>query len=972
MSRSTGTGPTDLVAAPTEGGHLHFQLLGPLRLWRDGVEVNPGPAQQRLLLALLLARVGRPISTDSLIEHIWGGTAPAAARNVVHKYVGALRRLMEPTTPTRQDGSYLRRHGNGYLLAAGPGIVDLLAFRELTQVAEASIAAQRRQEALDRYVEALGLWRGSACDTLAYGPSATPIFTALDTELLDVCAHAAELAVALGQPARVLPSLRLAASIAPLNERVQASLIRTLAAAGQQAEALAVFQTVRDRLAEDLRLDPGEDLQRVHRQVLRQEVTPAGASPAAPAPEAVGTITWAPLTKPAQLPPDLSLFVGRTEELATLTGWLRACDGGRTGPLIVALDGMGGVGKSTLAAHFAHRVAHEFTDGQFSLDLRGHDVVDAVMPADEALRALLSSQGVRVSRMPETLDALVGTWRSLTAGQRVLILLDNVRDLGQVRPLLPNSARSLVLVTSRRPLVGLAALDGACLLHLDPPDMPTARALLARRIERTPGRSATSGDALDEIIELCGRLPLALAILGGRLSARPRLPLATLASELRDDTRLLSSFPGGPGVRDPRAAFAWSYHQLTPEAARLFRLFSAALAPGISAEACASLAGVPPLAARALLAELTDAALLDENDRRRFTSHVLVKAYARELFLAEESEADRNAAVTRLLQHYLHSSHHAMAALKPKGTLTAPPPASVGVVAERPDTFDAAVRWFDDNHEILHEAVRVAGERDTGVVAWQLALRMQSWLQRSGRFHDWQDVMRLSLRSARESGDRVGEAHALRSLGCARHFFGANEEALELLSEALTIFVERGLLLEQAVVHLNLHRTYGALGRHSCAVENSERAQALYRSVGVEDAEIWTSEARGRSLVLLGATDQGGRSLRTALALAEKAGRRTDEPEIRMSLARYLIETGRSAEAVEQLDQAVRAATATRNRIDAFQAQILIHDTRRSLDDVVGAGRAWRNAHDTMRAMQNGGTPSMREAVRERAGAAHR
>ncbi|KAB1948552.1 tetratricopeptide repeat protein [Micromonospora sp. ALFpr18c] len=973
MPRPTSTPRTDRVSGQATSDNLRFQILGPLRFWRDGIEVNPGPQQQRLLLALLLARAGRPISTDSLIELIWGNGAPAAARNVIHKYVGALRRLMEPTLSVRQTGSYLRRHGNGYLLTAGTGMVDLLTFRELAGAARASLAEERREEALDLYVDALCLWRGSSSDALAYGPAATSIFAALDEELLDVCGVAADLAVTLGQPARVLPPLRLAASIAPLNEQVQASRIYTLAAAGQQAEALSVFETVRARLAEDLGLDPGECLQRVQRQVLGQTVTPAvtaGVTGVAPADTAAGTP--APLTRPAQLPPDLPIFVGRTEELATLNEWLTTCDSARTGPLVVALDGMGGVGKSTLATHFAHRVAPEFVDGQFCLDLRGHDAEDAAMSAGEALRSLLSSQGVRVSSMPETLEALVGTWRSLTAGQRILILLDNVQDFTQVRPLLPNSAESLVLVTSRKPLVGLAALDGAYLLHLDPPDMPTARALLRRRIERMPGRSAADvaapGDALDEIIELCGRLPLALAILGGRLSARPRLSLAALASELRDGTQRLASFPGGRGVRDPRAAFGWSYRQLSPDAARLFRLFSAALSPGITAEACASLAGTPPLVVRALLAELADAALLDEDDRGRFTSHVLVKAYAQELFLAEESEADRRAAVTRLLQHYLHSSLHAMAVLRPKGSLAAPPPAGVGVVPERPGTFDEAVRWFDDNHEMLHEAVRVAGDLDSAIVPWQLALSMQSWLQRSGRFHDWQDVMRLSLRSARRTGDRVGEAHALRSLGCARHFFGAHQEARELLSDALKIFVDNDMPLEQAVVHLNLHRTYGELGQHESAIEHSERARALYRTVGVEDAEIWTAEARGRSLVLLGDTDQARECLEKALVLAEKTGRTTDEPEIRMSLARYFVEIGRPDDAVGQLDQAVRVAAETRNRIDVFQAEILLHDTRLSLDDEAGARRAWRNAHDTMDAMQNGGTPSMRETITGRAG----
>ncbi|MFI5934049.1 BTAD domain-containing putative transcriptional regulator [Actinoplanes sp. NPDC051494] len=953
---------------PPAAGALRFQILGPLRLWRDGVELDIGPRQQCCLLALFLAREGRPISTGDLVELVWDENAPASALNVIHKYVGALRRLMEPDLAARSAGSHLLRHGNGYLFTAGPGMLDLAAFRGFVVAARTELLAQRRDEALDNYVEALRLWHGPAGGTSVYGSAATSIFAALDGEFLDVCTAAAELAVTLRQPARVLAALRTAAAMAPLHEPVQASLVATLAAAGQQAEALSVFQAVRERLADDLGIDPGHALQAVYLRVLSQTVMPAPVPGGEPRAEAATPGSWSATASlaPAQLPPDLPTFVGRADELAALSRMFDAlCQGNRTSPLIVAMDGMGGVGKSTLAAHFAHMVTDRLTDGQLYLDLRGHE--DESVPAADALRSLLSSLGAEESGIPDSVDARTATYRSFTAGKRILILLDNVRDVAQVRPLLPNSAESLVLVTSRRPLVGLAALDGAHLLHIDLPDMSSARALLKRRLERSshrPGAElASSADVLEEIIELCGRLPLALAILAGRLSARPRLSLAAVAAELRDDARKLAAFPGGSGVSDPRAAFAWSYRQLSPDAARLFRLTSAALAPGISAEACVSLFGERPQIIDALLQELTEAALLDEDDKGRFSSHVLVKAYAQEVFLAEKSEPDRRAAHTRLLQHYLHSSYHAVVMLSPRRWPIAPPPASAGVVPERPGDYDSAMQWFENHYEVLNEAVRHAADLGFGVVPWQLALTLQPSLQWSGRFHDWQDVMRVSLRAALDNGDRVGEAHALRSLAGARHSFGDNEEAVELLKAAQQIFAEHAMLPEQGIVHTNFHRIYSELGRHEDALQENEKALALYRAAGNEQAEVWALEARGRSLVQLGAFDEARDALEKALALNQKSGRKTDEPEIRMYTAQYLVQMGRPLDAADQLDQALRAAVGTKNKVDIFQASTLLADVMMSVGDVPGATRAWRGACDVMQDMQNGGTQNMRDAV---------
>jgi len=324
--------PSGEQARPGAVLPLRLQILGPLRLWRDGADVQVGPRQQAFLLALLLAREGQPVSTSELIDLMWEEDVPASALNVLHKYVGVLRRLLEPHLPARESGSFLHRRGSGYLFSAGPGMLDLVTFRERVATARAASAQQHHEAALAAYVEALALWHGPAGDGLGGGPAALPVFAAVDAEFYEVCTAAADLATALARPERVLPALHLAASMAPLHEPVQAGLITTLAASGRQAEALSVFAAVRARLAEDLGIDPGPVLQAAHQRVLTQTaapaVTDAHGDTGRPQPGTVGTL------------------VGRAKELSLLG---QSRDAGLAqGTAIGIIEGEPGVGKTRL------------------------------------------------------------------------------------------------------------------------------------------------------------------------------------------------------------------------------------------------------------------------------------------------------------------------------------------------------------------------------------------------------------------------------------------------------------------------------------------------------------------------------------------------------------------------------------------------------------------------------------------------
>ncbi|MBB2946594.1 DNA-binding SARP family transcriptional activator [Actinoplanes lutulentus] len=943
----------------TDADALRLQIMGPLRVWRGDTELDAGPRQQRCLLALMVAQEGRPIGMSDLIELIWGANPPASAVNVIHKYIGVLRRLLEPDLAPRAPGAYLTRHDNGYRFSAGPETLDLIAFRQLVVRAKETQAQGRLDDALDDYTRALRLCQGAAGTNLAESAAAAATFAGIDGEFYDAVVAAAGIAGHTGHPSRVLAPLRLAAKMGRLHEPVHVALVETLAAAGHQAEALEAYRSVRERLADELGIDPGRELQNAQQQVLTQGGAPEPADPGPPAVPARPV----PLVRPAQLPPDQPLFVGRSHEMSVLHDHMDAMrDSRRTSPMVVAVDGMGGVGKSTLVAHFAHQVAADFTDGQLYLDLRGNEDEQGSVPAADALRSLLYALGLYGADVPDTFDALVGAYRSLTAGKRFLVLLDDVRDAVQVRPLLPNSVDSLVLITSRRPLVGLAASDGARLHRADLPDLPDARKLLTTRLAGL--RDLDGGETvLDEIIELCGRLPLALAVLAARLGVRPKLSMDTVAAELRDGAHRLAAFPEGRGVTDPRTAFSWSYRQLSPGAARLFRLLSQAPTAGITAEACVSLAGGDAAGTRAALEELSEAALVTEQDGGCFTGHVLVRAYAEELFRTLDPPAEQRAAVTRLLQYYLHSSFNAQVVLAPNRTPIPPDPALPGVAPEDPQTYQEAIAWFARHRRALKEAVSVAADLGYGIVPWQLAITMQQYFEWYGYFQDWDDVMRVALQAARGSGDVLGEAHVLRSLAGARWFFGANEESLALLAAALEVFDEYRMLLEQALTHINVHAVHTSLGEHKKALESAETAVQLCRAAGNETSLMRSLDCKGRSLARLGQHAEAARVLQQALEINLRVGRRHEEAMIRVSIAHNLVDLGRTDDAVAELRRAAAAARSVGQGPYHFQAFRSLSELLNTLGDDAGAREAFDRASEVLDSFQGGGPPHMREQL---------
>ncbi|MFF0449964.1 BTAD domain-containing putative transcriptional regulator [Streptomyces sp. NPDC004609] len=596
---------------------VRFEVLGPLRVWCGESELDLGFPQQRALLALLLVRVGRPVPFGEIVDALWSGWPPASAANAVRRYVGSLRRQLEPELPPRTPGRRVLRRGGGYLLDAQSAEVDLLRFRELVRRGTRLAAAGRLDSAVREFADGLSQWRGPVAQDLREVVRAHPRFTVVERELARATATAADLALRHGASAQILPSLRKVVVLAPLNESLHARLVLSLAAVGAQSEALAAYETVRRRLAAELGAVPGAELSAAHTRVLRRQVRRTRPS-----------VTTYPV--PAQTPPDLAVFTGRAAELAALDAAAADAEGAAGVAAAVVIGGLPGVGKSTLAVHWAHQAAARFPDGQLYVELGGFDPVRHPLDPPEALRGMLVSLGVPAGGLPDTEDALVDLCRKLMAGRRALVVLDDAAGSDQVRRLLPATPGCLVLVTSRHALSALVSC-GARRLRLHVPPAREAEHVLARRIG--PARVAAEPAAVREIVARCGNLPLALATLAARAVARPHFPLAALAGELRAGGGL-DAFPAGV-----RTAFQCSYQPLPTEHAGLFRLLSRHPGPRITPASAAALTGLPLIEVRARLGALSSVHLLTEEEPAHYTLHPLLRSFAAEL--AEAHGADR-------------------------------------------------------------------------------------------------------------------------------------------------------------------------------------------------------------------------------------------------------------------------------------------------------------------------------------------
>ncbi|MDX6390303.1 MAG: hypothetical protein QOJ73_1366 [Streptosporangiaceae bacterium] len=921
---------------------LRFALLGTLVL-ADGAgdPVAVSGARQRVLLASLLLSANVPVSSDALAEVIWDGSPPPGAAVTLRSHVKRLRGALGP-----RAGARLMARDPGYLISVQEPELDLLGFEAACAGAGAARRAARWPEVSAAAARALDLWRGAPLLDVPSQVLRDQFVPRLEQLRLQAVEDRAEAGLRLGGQDRLIPELRELAARHPVRERFHAQLMEALARAGRQAEALDAYRQARRVLVDELGIEPGPQLRLLHQQILDGDpalaAPPAGHDGRPQVPAALTGPASSPAGVPRQLPGAAAGFTGRLAELARLSEILGQAGSQAPGTVVIsAIGGTAGVGKTALAVHWAHRVAHRFPGGQLYVNLGGFDPSGSTVSPGEAIRGFLAALGVPPDRFPSGLAAQAGLYRSLLAGRQMLILLDNARDEQQVRPLLPGSPGSLVLVTSRSQLAGLAAAENASLLSLDVLPPAEARQMLAARLGRQ--RTAAEPGAVTEITDLCARLPLALAVAAARAAARPQLPLPGLAAELRDAQRRLDALDTGDPAVSVRAVFSWSYQQLDPAAARMFRLLGLHPGPDISTLAATSLAGVAPAQAGQALGQLTRAHLLTEQSPGRYGCHDLLRAYAAEQACGAEDEQGRHAATGRVLDYYLHTAFQSELLLRPHRDRISLGTPLAGVTTEQLTGTSEALAWFDAEQQILPAAVGLAARTGHDKHAWQLAWAMFTNLDRRGRWHELAAIQRTALAAASRLGDVAGQAVTHR-LAAVCHMLADYQQAEAHLMAALALYRQAGDRIGEARTHQALNVICEQQDRVGEALRHNEQALILFQTAGHQTGQAQVLNAVGWNHIRLGHPERGQMYCHQALALCQQLGERLGEADSWHSLGHAHHHLGQHDEAAASYDRALGIFRELGQRYREAEALDHLGDTRHASGDRPGARHAWQQA----------------------------
>ncbi|MGW5053444.1 tetratricopeptide repeat protein [Actinokineospora sp. NPDC004072] len=845
LAAAVGVAPDELTrrggeAAPPHPARLALGVLGPFSVAHGGRPVEVGAHKQRTLLALLAVRANQPVRREEIIDVLWGERPPDTCLGLVHTYISRLRRALGAVS--RRNRTTIASVPGGYQLGVRVEQVDALVFEDLVTRAEAR-AHTDAPAALDLYDRALACWRGPALVDLGSRLREHPTAVALTARRRQAALAHADLAMALGQPALAVERLQPLAHEEPLHEGLHARLILALAGTGEQAAALQVFTDIRARLGEELGVEPGAEIRAAHLGVLR-------ATEAEPAPQRT----------PAQLPPDPPGFVGRAAALARLDELLPAPDR-QPAAVVAVVSGAAGVGKTALAVHWAHRVRERFPDGQLSVDLRGY-AARRPPSTHEVLVRFLHALGVPPERVPVDVDEAIGLYRTMLAGRRVLVLLDNAAAAEQVRPLLPGAAGCFVVVTSRDRLTGLTARDGAQSIPLDVLAPAESVDLLGGLLGAV--RARREAQAAAELADTCGHLPLALRIAGANLAVRPGDSVADHTRELRARGRLSGLAVVGDESAAVRAAFDLSYDKLVPSARRLFRLLGLVPGADVDLAATTALAGLAPAATSRLLTVLVQGNLIRESGPGRYAFHDLLREYARNRAEHEDTAADRVNALGRLFDHYIESIRTHSAVLWQIGAPTQTPPGAEA----------AAVAWLDEERANLVASTIAAPEVGLPAHAWRFAEALRGYFVNRGGGADAVMAATAALTAARAAGDVDAEASVHDLLGLVHCNLSDYAAAVEHHRWALELSRGTGNRVVEATALHNLGRAYSQLGQPAQAEAFYEEALVINRAIGNRRGEAAALHYTGAVALSLGKPEMAIERHTEALELSTRIDHR--------------------------------------------------------------------------------------------------
>ncbi len=896
---------------------MELRVLGPVELRTGGGPVPlPGP-RLRAVLGVLALHANRVVASERLLEAVWGLAPPKTARNSLQGHVSRLRRLLADVG----EADRLAFRDPGYLLRVAPDELDLTEFQRHADEGRRLLAAGDTEQAAEMLHAALGLWRGA--------PLADADLAGLEEEVagleerrLAVLEDRVDADLACGRHAELVDELDGLTRAHPLRERLRRQQMLALYRAGRPAEALAVYGNSRAVLRERLGIDPSPELDRLHRAMLARD--PSLDLPRAPAERAADAggeaARTAPVTTrerqndasspvPAQLPAAVSSFTGRADHLHQLDTLLKD-EQPVPAVVISAIAGMAGVGKTALAVHWAHRVGEHFPDGQLYVNLRGWAPGPPLEPA-QALAGFLRVLGVPAEQVPMEVEQASGMYRSLVAGRRVLVVLDNARDADQVRPLLPGSPTCLVLVTSRERLAGLVAREGARPLALDVLTPDEAHDLLVQVLGAD--RVGAEPDAAAELARRCAYLPLALRIAAANLTFHPRRTIAELVAKLGEGDRLAALEVQGDEQAAVRAAFDLSYAALAPETCRLFRLLGLAPGPDVTAPAAAALARTTPEDAERRLELLADAHLLAQPAPGRYAFHDLLQAYAAERATAEDTAEERAKAIRSLLAWYLHTADAAARRLYPQMLRLPLAPFEAPRTTGFGDHHQAR-SWLDAERPNLVAAVRHAATDGPRPVAWLLANTLRSYFWSGMHTVDWLAVAHAGLAAAEADGDLRGEAAAELSLAALHHRQDQYQQATEYATRALHRSRQTGWLDGQAAAYNSLGLADMHLGRLRQAADHVTQALAIDRRTGSLAGQATKLNNLGNVHLELGRLEEAAGYHAQALALYRQAGSREGEAMAISNLGEVYHALGRLDEALDHLTRAVVLLRETGNR----------------------------------------------------------
>ncbi|WP_165436450.1 AfsR/SARP family transcriptional regulator [Amycolatopsis suaedae] len=860
--------------------------------------VAVGHPRQRCVLAVLLYEANHPVPAERLIERVWADEATDGARATLHTYLSRLRKALAGAPDVR-----IGRRAGGYTLLVDPLSVDIHRMRHLL------VQAGRADDdtAMGLLEEAADLARDDFCagtDT----PWLASVRATVDEQRVTAACDLVDLKLRHGRHTEVLAELAARTARLPLDERVAGQYMVALTRGGRQADALEFYRGFRTRLVGDLGTDPGPELRELHQRILVAD--PALLT----APRAAAT-----LPTPRQLPAPPNGFTGRADALARI---------GALGTPVIAVTGGGGVGKTWLVSRWAHDHLDAFPDGQLFVDLEGFS--GRPLPPAVAVRGLLHSLGVAPAAVPDEQQARIGLYRSLVSGKRMLIVLDDARDTAQVAPLLPGSPTCVVLVTSRHQLTGLATGHGAGLVDLGV--LPASEALELLRRRAGAGRVDAEPEAAAELVERCGRLPLALGITAARAAAHPAFPLAALAAELADESGRLDALATGEPAGSVRRVLAGSCRVLDGPAATLLGLLGVTPGPDIGVAAAGRLLDVPPGRAHVLLRDLLAVHLVDEREPGRYQLHDLVRLHAAEH--ADQSIVDT--AVRRLAGFYLRTAAGAADTL-------------LGGEHSPFSTYAEALSWLETERRNL----LALAQDDRLQVGGQLSQTLRHYLDLRGYHDDARCLHTAALVSARDAGDDRGEAGALHALGLVSWRRGWYVDAARRFEAAAEVaHRHRHVDIEGYAQHL-LGCTATRLGRYTDAVEHHRRGLALAREIGDSDIEGCNLDNLGMVYWYLDDLGRAADFSEQGLKLAERAGNLHVKAHALNNFGLIHCRDGAPARAREMFTRALTLARSSGNRYVESNALNGLGVAHHRLGDLPVAREHLQHALDVARTAGN-------------------